>query len=156
MTDWRSVASECLQRFGHRNWLVVADAAYPAQSAPQITTLPTGEDHLAVLRWILDAIAAHPALDANIYLDTELDALTDQRCPGIEPLRREITAALPQPAQFVLHDDLIARLQQDAEQFQVLVLKSTALIPYVSVFLHLQCGYWSPERDQAFRQASNL
>ena len=156
MTDWRKVATESLETFGHRNWIVVADAAYPAHSAPQITTLSTGEDHLTVLRWTLDAIAAHPALDAIPYLDAELPALPEARCPGIDNLRDGITSVLPQPAQFVIHDELIARLSQDAEHFQVLILKTTALLPYVSVFLHLQCGYWSPAQDQAFRQASTL
>lgn len=156
MTDWRKVATESLETFGHRNWIVVADAAYPAHSAPQITTVSTGEDHLSVLGWTLDAIAAHPALAANPYLDAELAALADARCPGIESLRHEITSLLPQPAEIVLHDQLIARLSREAEHFQVLILKTTALLPYVSVFLHLQCGYWSPAQDQAFRQASNL
>lgn len=29
LKDWKSVVESFLQLFGHRNWIVIADAAYP-------------------------------------------------------------------------------------------------------------------------------
>jgi len=37
--DWKSEVAETLKLFGHRNWIVVADGAYPQQSNPAIKTI---------------------------------------------------------------------------------------------------------------------
>ena len=40
--DWETALQSKLPVFGHRNWIVIADAAYPKQSAPGIETIYTG------------------------------------------------------------------------------------------------------------------
>ena len=50
---WEAVLTRRLPLLGHRNWIVVADAAYPAQSNPGIETIATGADHLQVLARVL-------------------------------------------------------------------------------------------------------
>ncbi|HEX9792807.1 MAG TPA: RbsD/FucU domain-containing protein, partial [Planctomycetota bacterium] len=46
-----------LPKLGHRNWIVVADAAYPLQSAAGIKTIRTKRKHVKALRCVLEAIA---------------------------------------------------------------------------------------------------
>lgn len=36
LVDWKTELTETIEVFGHRNWIVVADAAYPQQSHPAI------------------------------------------------------------------------------------------------------------------------
>jgi hypothetical protein len=36
--DWKLEVESTLKLFGHRNWIVVADGAYPQQSNPAIKT----------------------------------------------------------------------------------------------------------------------
>jgi L-fucose mutarotase/ribose pyranase (RbsD/FucU family) len=71
-TDWKPKLSSILPLFGHRNWIVVADSAYPAQSKPGIETVVSGGDQLAVVQHVLDAIAACKHIRANVYADKEL------------------------------------------------------------------------------------
>jgi hypothetical protein len=33
----------------------------------------------------------------------------------------------------------------------VLILKTDLTLPYTSVFIELDCGYWGPEKEQALR-----
>ena len=37
--------------------------------------------------------------------------------------------------------------------FRVLLLKTTLALPYTSVFVELDCGYWSAEAEAALRAA---
>ena len=39
LSGWEQLLEERLPLFGHRNWIVVADAAYPAQCRPGIETI---------------------------------------------------------------------------------------------------------------------
>src|SRR5438105_2938044 len=44
------ILKDRLQLYGHRNWLVIADSAYPAQSRPAIETIVAGEEQTRVER----------------------------------------------------------------------------------------------------------
>ena len=78
-----------LPLFGHRNWIVVADAAYPAQSNPGIETVVAGADQKQVVRKVQDAIAACNHIRANIYTDLELGFVKENDAPGIAEYRRQ-------------------------------------------------------------------
>ena len=41
-SNWEEVLKDRLQLYGHRNWLVIADSAYPAQSKQGIETIVAG------------------------------------------------------------------------------------------------------------------
>ncbi len=53
----------------------------------------------------------------------------------------------------MLHEQIIARLDQAAQVFRVLIIKTDLTIPYTTVFFELDCGYWSAEAEQRLRQA---
>ena len=42
--NWEEILKDRLQLYGHRNWLVIADSAYPAQSRPAIETIVADEE----------------------------------------------------------------------------------------------------------------
>jgi hypothetical protein len=44
--SWQTVLDETLPVYGHRNWIVIADSAYPKQSNSAITTVCTGETQI--------------------------------------------------------------------------------------------------------------
>ena len=52
MTDWRDRLNEVLPLFGHRNWIVVVNSAYPTQSNPSIETIVAGGDQIAVIEYV--------------------------------------------------------------------------------------------------------
>ena len=63
------------------------------------------------------------------------------------PARQEL------PADSVAHEILIDRLNEAGKSFHVLVLKTQMAIPYTSVFLQLDCRYWSAESEARLRKA---
>ena len=152
LESWESHFERLLPLFGHRNWIVVADAAYPAQSNPSIETLVTGSDHTEVLARVLDAISASSHVRANVYIDAELKFVAEQDAPGVSTLRNEMTRLLADKNMRELeHEQIIARLDEAGKLFRILILKSTLAIPYTSVFLELDCGYWSEEAEKRLR-----
>ena len=147
--DWKQHLKGLLPLFGHRNWIVVADSAYPAQSRPAIETIVSGAGLIEVARRVLDAIAGREHVRANIYLDQELQFVAETDAPGISRYRKQLaemfksaqTTALP-------HEQIIAKLDQSAQTFRVLIIKTEMTIPYTSIFFELDCGYWPPEAEQ--------
>jgi hypothetical protein len=53
---WTETLKGYLPALGHRNWIVVADSAFPLQISPGIETIATGEDHFAVLKKVLEMV----------------------------------------------------------------------------------------------------
>jgi len=149
---WRDVLASRLKVYGHRNWIVVADAAYPSQSRPGIETIATNEDHLRVLEEVLKAISASKHVRAQVYCDKELNSVPEKDAPGIDVYRSRLRKLLEkQSVSTPLHEELISRIDESAKVFDVLILKSTLTLPYTSVFLELGCGYWDDGSEMRLR-----
>jgi len=152
--DWKGRLKALLPLFGHRNWIVIADAAYPAQSGAGIETIVAGGSPIQATRTVLDAIAAIKHVRANIYLDQELEFVADADAPGVSRYRAQLSELLNSAKPITLpHDQIIARLGDAALAFRVLVIKTELSIPYTTIFLELDCGYWSAEVEQRLRRA---
>ncbi len=149
---WELALKRQLPLWGHRNWIVVADSAYPAQSNPGIETIATEADHLQVLKATIDAIDNSRHVRANVYLDVELKLVAEQDGSGVTRYRQKLARLLGnRETQVLMHDQIIAKLDESAKLFRILILKSTLAIPYTSVFLELDCGYWNREAEERLR-----
>ena len=149
---WKAVLRERLPLFGHRNWIVIADAAYPAQSNPAIQTVFTGSDHLAVVREVMNGLKKAAHVRPDILLDAELPAVREDDAPGVSAYRQNLSRILSGFAVEALpHEEIIVRLDEAAKRFGVLVLKTTLAIPYTSVFIRLECGYWTAAAERELR-----
>jgi hypothetical protein len=152
--DWECRLTALLPLFGHRNWIVVADAAYPAQSNAGIETILAGAEQLQVIRTVLDAIAASKHLRANIYLDRELEYVSEKDATGVASYRERLVALLGGLELLQLpHEQIITRIDQSAQLFRILIIKTEFTIPYTSVFFELDCGYWNAEAEERLRVA---
>ncbi|HUD12747.1 MAG TPA: RbsD/FucU domain-containing protein [Terracidiphilus sp.] len=153
-TDWERRLNSAVPLFGHRNWIVVADAAYPAQSSEGIETVCTGADQVHMLRRVIDAIADARHIRPNIYLDYELQFVSESDAPGVASYRREVELLMANSVVNRLpHEQIIARIDQSAQVFRILILKTELTIPYTSVFFELDCGYWGQEAEERLREA---
>jgi len=151
---WENVITDRLSAMGHRNWIVVADSAYPKQVAAGVETVPTGEDHFLVLKTVLDAISAAEHVRPIVHLDAELQYLSENDAPGIEAFREDLAQQLNrQDVQSHSHEEIIGKLDEAGKSFHVLLLKSNLTLPYTTVFLQLDCGYWSDEAEQNLRRS---
>jgi hypothetical protein len=152
--DWKSALARRLPEFGHRNWIVIADSAYPAQTRNGIETIVTHEDQLTVLKTVLEQLGNAKHVRPILYLDQELKYVTNSDASGIDVYRNDLKKLLGHRKHSSLpHEQIITKLDKTGEQFKVLVLKTDLTLPYTSVFLELDCRYWSPEAESRLRDA---
>lgn len=152
--DWERRLITLLPLYGHRNWVVIADAAYPSQSNPGIETIVADADQLEVVRLTLDAITASCHIRPNVYADKELGFVAEKDAPGVMEYRRQLDELLHNSSvAYLPHDQIISKLDKSAQLFHVLVIKTEMTIPYTSVFFELDCGYWNADAEQRLRQA---
>ena len=151
---WQKTLQQQLPLLGHRNWIVIADSAYPWQTAPGIETIDTGAGQLEVVRAVLDALGKVRHVKPTIFLDAEMPHVPEADAPGITAYRDALTKLLGQRVvQSLPHEKIIARLDEAGKTFHVLLLKTDLTIPYTSVFLQLDCAYWSAEAEKRLRAA---
>jgi hypothetical protein len=151
---WESILKDRLQLYGHRNWLVIADSAYPAQSKQGIETIVADEELTPLLGRVFSILRECKHLKPIVYTDQELRFVPEQDAPGVSAYREKLRRltngyelrALP-------HDEIISRLDLTGEKFRVLIIKSNMRIPYTSVFFELECGYWSGRAEEWIRAA---
>ena len=151
---WRDKLAAELPLLGHRNWILVADSAYPAQGRASIETIPTGASQIEVVKAVLKAVDDTKHVRATVYLDAEMEYVAEEDAPGIQAYRKDLAALLRERTVETLpHEGLIAKLDEAAKTFRVLVLKTSLVLPYTSIFLELDCGYWNSEAEQRLRNA---
>jgi hypothetical protein len=152
-TNWKEALTNQLQLHGHRNWILIVDAAYPYQSNPAIKTIVTGAKHVDVVKEVLSNVKSAPHVFPEIYLDKELDFVPEKEAPGIDSYRKQLQSLLKgEKVEKVLHEEMISRIDEAAETFHILVLKTNFRLPYTSVFINLNCGYWSTEQEKKLRE----
>jgi len=155
-SGWRQKIADQLPLMGHRNWIVIVDSAYPLQASSGVETIETGEDQLAVLDCVLEAINNSRHVRPLVYIDAELEYVPESEAPEVDRYREQLRGRLAGlPGESVLHENLIKRLNQAGETFNVLVLKTTMTIPYTSVFLELDCKYWGALAEARLRTRMN-
>ena len=152
-TDWKAKLSATLPAFGHRNWIVVADSAYPEQSNPGIETIVSGAEQIPVVKHVLDAITSSGHVRAKVYADKELAFVPEADAPGVDDYRRALHAALHGAhVEYIPHEQIIRQLEQAAQIFRILLIKTDMTIPYTSVFFELDCGYWNADAEERLRE----
>jgi len=152
--DWRERLAEKLPLFGHRNWIAIVDSAYPLQTSSGIETIETDSDQLQVVKTVLEQIGRTKHVRPVIFTDSELKAVPESDAPGVTAYRQALGQLLGKTgAQSLPHEEIISRLDEAGKTFRILVLKTTMTIPYTSVFVRLDCGYWTDDAEKRLREA---
>ena len=151
--NWKTEIEKTLNQFGHRNWIVIADAAYPEQSNPAIKTVTIEATQLEAVKLVSQLIEKAGHVDANVFVDKEMDFVPEESAKGIESYRKELQQILlGKNTKKMLHEDIIRELDASAKLFNVLIIKTDLAIPYTSVFFQLECGYWNGEAEKSLRE----
>jgi hypothetical protein len=152
--DWKKTLDEQLPLLGHRNWIVVADLAYPLQSRPGIKTIYAGGDHIQRVKEVLAAVEKAPHVRPLVFLDSEQPFVPEKNAPGIDACRNGLAKVLKgKNAQSLPHEEIIGMLDEAAKTFNVLIIKTDMVLPYTTVFMRLECGYWGDEAEKQMRAA---
>jgi L-fucose mutarotase/ribose pyranase (RbsD/FucU family) len=152
MSDWKQQVAERIPLYGHRNWIVVADSAYPAQARAGIETIVADADQIEVLKVVLQKLSLSKHVRPIIHMDRELEFVPESEAPGVDAYRRQVLTLLPKDKITTsLHENIIGELDKAGETFRVLIIKTNMTVPYTSVFLQLDCAYWSPDDERKLR-----
>jgi hypothetical protein len=153
---WRAKVAETMPLLGHRNWILIVDSAYPLQASDGIETIETNASQSQVIRYVLAAIDRSIHVRPLIYMDAELPYVPEQDAPGATAYRYEIKQLFRDfPIEQLPHERIISTVDETSKQFHVLVLKTNMAIPYTSVFIRLDCKYWSADAEARMRAKMN-
>jgi hypothetical protein len=151
-SGWKARVASTLPLLGHRNWILVVDSAYPLQTSPGIETIETNADQLDVVRYVLGSVNKSIHVRPLISMDAELPFVPDEDAPGASAYRAQIGKLLHDyPVESLPHDKIIANIDEAGKLFHVLVLKTNMTVPYTSVFIRLDCKYWSADAEKRMR-----
>ncbi|WP_310380529.1 RbsD/FucU domain-containing protein [Flavobacterium sp.] len=150
--NWKFEVEKTIQLFGHRNWIVVADGAYPKQSNPAIKTITVDANQLEVVQFVNEVVKKSTHVRANIFVDKEMAFVAEKDAKGIENYKTELGKIIDKnDIKTQLHEAIIKELDNSAKLFDVLIIKTNLSIPYTSVFFQLDCGYWNAEAEKNLR-----
>jgi len=97
-------------------------------------------------------VDAAPHVIAAAYMDRELALVPEVDAPGVTSCAAAISQQLGgHGIRELPHEEIIAKLDEAARMFRVLIIKTQSTIPYTSVFLELGCGYWAPQAEARLR-----
>jgi len=152
--SWRTKLDKELPLLGHRNWIVIADSAYPWQTATGIETIYTDEDQITVLKSVLATLGRAKHVKPNVFTDAELSHVPEQDAKGVSDYRDQLQKILAgREVQSLPHEQIISKLDEAGKTFHILLLKTRLTIPYTSVFLQLDCGYWDADSEKKLRDS---
>jgi D-ribose pyranose/furanose isomerase RbsD len=153
-SGWKAIVQNRLTQYGHRNWIIVADSAFPLYTDPGIETIVVKEDLPSVLKYVAHSISSSRHVRATVFLDKELQFIDEHDYPGVSDLRKQITAPfLKDQVSSIPHSEVLTKLDEAGKTFRILLIKTTVTIPYTSVFMRLDCGYMSDEVGEKIRKA---
>jgi D-ribose pyranose/furanose isomerase RbsD len=152
--DWQTRLAQVLPLLGHRNWIMIVDSAYPLQSSAGVETIETNTDQMEVIRQVLSTIDESIHVRPIVYMDAELPYVPEKDAPGANAYREGIKGLLAgQKITSLPHEQIIAKVDEVGKTFHIVVLKTTMTVPYTSVFLQLNCKYWSDAAEAQMRKA---
>lgn len=152
MSSWLDQFNARLPLLGHRNWVVVADAALPEQSVGG-ETLYADEPLDDVLRKVSEALNKAQHVRPVAWRDMEVNYLTDEETPGIDEVKSGTRAVLEgSEVRFEVHPTILKKLTEASQSYTILTIKTPTFLPYTSVFFELDCGYWTPKMESELRE----
>jgi L-fucose mutarotase/ribose pyranase (RbsD/FucU family) len=153
-STWHDRLAHALPLLGQGNWIVVADPAFPLLTSPGVEVVATDLSQTDLLTAVLNALAGARHVRPVVLTDAELPYITEQDANGIKAYAAQMASLLKGiDASSLPQEQIEAKLEDAAHGFHVLVLKSTTTLPYSSVFIQLDSGYWAPDAERRLRAA---
>lgn len=150
---WQAAVDHQAAQLGYRNWIVIAEASFPAQNRPGMRQVTASVEAPEALDYVLQALEQTENVRPQIYLTREVRSVDNDFAPGIENHRKRIQTALHGHEATELDQQSLLTLLEDANRsFDVLVIRTQSALPYSSVFLELQPGYWDAQSENLLRE----
>jgi hypothetical protein len=94
--NWKEILEARLPLFGHRNWLVLADSAYPFQSSAGIETIVSNEAQQAIVDYLLASLRAYQHIRPIFHAHSEIK-FVDEAASSHRALQRGVGAPTNSP-----------------------------------------------------------
>ncbi len=149
---WVGTLRHELQYLGARNWIVVAEAAFPIHSRRGLRVIQMDGDIPAIVDAVEQVIEEKHYVKPRLYVTTEIASVPYDYAPGVENYRKKLKEALHGRETVRLDNAMLMRMLKDSSRsYRVLVIKTRTALPYSSVFIELGSGYWDAESESALR-----
>ena len=150
--SWQAAVDRQAAQLGYRNWIVIAEASYPAQNRAGLRQVVADVEIPEAVDYVLRALERTENLRPRVYLTRELRSVENDFAPGIDDMRKRINEALHgHEAAELEQQSLMTLLEDTGRSFDVLVIRTRSAMPYASVFLELQPGYWDEASESRLR-----
>ncbi len=154
--EWLENVDQEVHKLGSFNWVIVADPSFPALSRSGIITVTTPVSTAQALDGVLQSIDSHSHVRPRIHLIREVQGVAENETPGINQFRAERDKVLDGREAISLTNNALDLLITDARKnYRILVIKTTTTLPYSSIFMELESGYWDGESETALRKRLN-
>lgn len=149
---WQLAVNNQAAQLGYRNWIVIAEASFPAHSRPGVRQVNAAVEVPEALDYVLNVLEQTENVRPQLYLTREVRSVENDFAPGIDELRKKLKTALHGHETSELDQQSLLTLLEDANRsFDVLVIRTQTALPYSSVFLELKPGYWDAESETRLR-----
>lgn len=153
---WQSAVGRQAGQLGYRNWIVIAEASFPAYNRPGLRQVTAPVDVPDAVDYVLSVLEQTENVRPHVYMTRELRAVENDFAPGIDELRQRLKDSLHGHEATELDQQSLLTLIEDANRsFDVLVIRTPTALPYSSVFLELQPGYWDVDSETRLRERIN-
>ncbi len=150
---WKEDLRSEVQALGYRNWIVIADAAFPFHNRVGVRTVVAPVETPEIVRELVATINEKQHIKPQFYTARELQSVKNSQAPGVDQFRKELKSALSSyPSRKLDSITLNRLLQGTSNTYAVLVIKTQTALPYSSVFIELDSGYWDIETEQELRE----
>lgn len=152
-SNWQTAVDNQSAQLGYRNWIVIAEASFPAHNRPGLRQISAPVEVPEVVDYVIHSLEQTESVRPRVYLTRELRSVENDFAPGIDPLREKLKESLHGHEITELEQQSLLTLLQDANRsFDVLVIRTQTALPYSSVFMELQPGYWDSTSESALRE----
>jgi D-ribose pyranose/furanose isomerase RbsD len=151
-STWHAAVDRQAGQLGYRNWIVIAEASFPAHNRPGVRQVSASAGIPEALDYVLNTLEQTENVRPHIYLTRELRSVENDFAPGIDELRKRLKASLHghEPTELD-QQSLLTLLEDVTRSFDVLVIRTSTALPYSSVFIELQPGYWDVDSETRLR-----
>lgn len=150
--DWQGAVVRQASQLGYRNWIVISEASFPAHSRQGVRQVNSTASIPETLDHVLKTLEQTENVRPQIYVTRELRSVENDFAPGIDDFRKKLEGAMHGHETTELDQQSLLTLMEDASRsFDVLVIRTPTALPYTSVFLELQPGYWDVDSETRLR-----
>lgn len=150
---WGEVVSREVNALGIQNWVIVAESSFPVVSRRGVRTLVIDAEVPAVVDYVVKELEKSETVVPSFSTARELPFVKNDNAPGIDEFRKLLKASLQgHQVREMEHRSLTLLAHSDSAKYAVLVLKTKSALPYSSVFIELDSGYWDRASEAKLRR----